>query len=96
MDKIVPKRNRQSQLASEFLYLFRNRAYFSLKTQQIISKKLVHKSQRYLIQISLVKMDKMVPKRNRQDQLASEFLYLFTDRAYFSLKKLLKCSLLQT
>ena len=40
-------------------------------------------------------MDKMVPKRNRQDQLASEFLYLFRDRAYFSLKKLLKCSLLQ-
>ena len=37
-------------------------------------------------------MDKMVPKRNRQDQLASE---LFTGRAYFSLKKLLKCSLLQ-
>ena len=37
----------------------------------------------------------MVPKRNRQDQLASEFLYLFRDRAYFSLKKLLKCSLLQ-
>ena len=40
-------------------------------------------------------MDKMVPKRNRQDQLASEFLYLFRDRAYFSLKKLLKFSLLQ-
>ena len=36
----------------------------------------------------------MVPKRNRQDQLAFEFLYLFRDRAYFSLK-LLKLSLLQ-
>ena len=37
----------------------------------------------------------MIPKRNHQDQLACEFLYLFRDRAYFSLKKLLKFSLLQ-